>query len=132
VEVLDKVIDTGAALDEARRVLAPDGLVLLVQTVAPEDFEQRAIWNAVASMRDARHTTSPSPKQFSAMVSGGGMDVLREASWEETADPMTTARPAVVRELATMLAAAVAREATSVVRDGALVLARRAALLRRR
>jgi SAM-dependent methyltransferase len=129
--VIDEVIDAGAAIDEACRVLAKGGLLLVVQTVAPEDFEERAIWNAIAGMREARHTSTPSGRQFAAMVSGLRMEVVREAAWEEDADSSATQRPGVADQLALMLAAAAARGATGVVRDGALVVARRASLLRR-
>ena len=129
--VIDEVIDAGAAIDEARRVIAKGGLLLVEQTVAPEDFEDRAIWNAIAGMRDARHASTPSGRQFAAMISGLMMEVVREASWEEDADPSATLRPGVADRLARMLAAAAARGATDVVRDGALVVTRRASLLRR-
>lgn len=131
VDVLDKLIDVGFALDDARRAVAGGGFLLLVQTVSPEDFEQRAVWNAVARMRDPRQTWTPSGKQFAALTSGLGMDRVREAAWEETADPSATLRPETAAALALMLRAAAARGATDVVRDGPLVLDRRAMLLRR-
>lgn len=131
VDVVDKVLDVGFALDDARRAVARGGFLLLVQTVSPEDFVERALWNAVARMRDARLTWTPSGKQFAALASGLGMDRVREAEWEETADPAATLRPGTARELALLLDAAAAREATTVVRDGKLVLERRAVLLRR-
>lgn len=130
-DVMDQVIDTGAALDEARRVLAKGGLLLVAQTIAPEDFEERAIWNAVAGMRDRRHTTTPSPRQFAAMISGLEMETVKDAAWEETCAATAKSRPDCAERLALLVAAAAARGAQGVVRDGALVLARRASLLRR-
>jgi hypothetical protein len=129
--VVDEVIDAGAAFDEACRVTAKGGVVLVEQAVAPEDFEERAIWNAIAGMRDPRHTSTPSARQLAAMVAGLRMEVLREASWEDEADAAATLRPDVADRLAAMVAAAAARGAAAVVRDGALVVPRRASLLRR-
>jgi SAM-dependent methyltransferase len=129
-DVLDEVIDVGFAVDEARRVLAPGGRLLIVQRVAPDDFEQRAVWNAVAVMRDARHTWTPSARQLAAIVSGVKMTLEREAEWEEDVDLLETTRPDMAARLALMRDAAAARGATDVVRDGRLVVARRAVLLR--
>ena len=128
--VLDEVIDAGAAIDDACRAVAKGGLLLVSQQVSPEDFEQRAIWNAIAGMREARHTSTPSPRQYAAMVSGLRMEVVREAAWEEEEAPATL-RPGMSERVAAMLAAAAARGAKDVVRDGAFVVARRASLLRR-
>ena len=129
--VLDQVIDAGSAIDEARRVIDRGGLLLIVQSVAPDDFEQRAIWNAIARMREPRHASTCSGRQFAALVSGCGMEVLREAAWEESADPTQTSRPETARHLALMVGAAVAHGAAEVVREGVLVVSRRASLLRR-
>jgi SAM-dependent methyltransferase len=128
-DVLDKVIDHGAALDEVLRVLAPGGRLVVAQTLAPDDFEERAVWNAIAKMREPRHASSPSSRQVAAMVSGLGLTVLKEAAWEEACDPTVTARSAEAMRLATMLDAAVARGSDHVIRDGKLVLSRRAWLL---
>jgi SAM-dependent methyltransferase len=129
--VIDEVIDTGAAIDDACRAVAKGGLLLVSQQVAPEDFEQRAIWNAIAGMREARHTSTPSPRQYAAMISGLKLEVVREAAWEEDADAPAMLRPGMSERLAAILAAAAARGAKDVVRDGAIVAARRASLLRR-
>jgi hypothetical protein len=131
VEVLDKVIDVGAAADEAARVVAAGGDVVVVQTVAPDDFEQRAIWNALARMRDPRHASTPSSRQLAGIISGLKMEIVRDAVWDEAVDPSETLRPDLADGLALMLAAAAARGATDVVRDGALVVERRAWRLRR-
>lgn len=129
-DVLDEVIDVGFALDEAKRVLAPNGVLLLVQRVAPEDVERRAIWNAVQQMREPRHTWTPSPRQLAAIVSGLRRDTVRDAEWEESLDPRETSRPESASALALMVEAAAARGAEDVARDGRLVVARRAFLLR--
>jgi hypothetical protein len=131
VEVLDKVIDVGAAVDAAMGVVIASGGLVVVQSVAPEDFEQRAVWNAVAKMRDPRHASTPSSRALGGMISGLKMEIVREAIWDEAVDPTLTLRPEMADRLALMLDAAVARGATDVVRDGALVVERRAWLLRR-
>ncbi len=131
VDVLDKLLDVGFAFDDARRAVAGGGFLLVVQTVSPEDFEQRANWNAVARMRDPRQTWTPSGRQFAALSNGLGMDRVRDAAWEETADPLAASRPGTSAQLALLVAAVAARGATGVIRDGMLVLERRAVLLRR-
>jgi hypothetical protein len=131
VEVLDKVIDVGAAIDEAARVVVAGGELVAVQSVAPEDFEQRAIWNAIAKMRDPRHASTPSSRQLAGTIAGLKMEIVGEAIWDETVDATTTLRPDVADRLALMLAAAAARGATDAVRDGKLVVERRAWRLRR-
>lgn len=131
VEVLDKVVDVGPAVDEAARVVVGGGDVVVVQSVAPDDFEQRAIWNAIARMRDPRHASTPSVRQLGAMISGMKMEVVRDAVWDEAVDPTLTLRPEFADRLALMLGAATARAAADVVRDGALVVERRAWRLRR-
>lgn len=131
VEVFDKVIDVGAAVDEAARVVAAGGDLVVVQAAGPEDFDQRALWNAIAKMRDPRHASTPSARQLGGMISGLKMQIVHEAIWDETVDPTLTLRPELADRLALMLAAATARGATDVVRDGALVVERRAWRLRR-
>jgi SAM-dependent methyltransferase len=130
-DVLDKVLDVGTALDEAVRVLAADGALLIVQAAAPEEFEARAAWNAIARMRDPRHAWTPSARQLAAQVSSLRMQAERDAAWEEDADVSATARPDASAELALLAAAASVRQ-DGVVRDGALVCTRRAWLLLRR
>ena len=130
-DVLDKVLDVGTALDDAVRVLAADGALLIAQVAAPEEFEARAAWNAIARMRDARHAWTPSARQLAAQVSSLRMQTQRDASWEEDADVSATARPDASAELALLAAAASVRQ-EGVVRDGALLCARRAWLLARR
>lgn len=131
LDLLDKVLDVGFAVDEARRVLAPGGRLLIVQTVAPDDYEDRAIWNALARMRDPRHTWTATARQTTAMLGGWKMPQEREAEWEESADPRATRRPDAAGSLGRMVDAASGLAAGNVVRDGALVLVRRAFLLRR-
>jgi SAM-dependent methyltransferase len=127
-DVLDKVLDGGTALDEALRVLAPAGALLFTQVVAPEEFEARAVWNALARMRDARHAWTLSARQLAAQVSALRLAAERDSSWEEDVDVSATARPEASAELA-LLAAAAATRHDDVVRDGALVAQRRAWLL---
>lgn len=131
-DVLDEVLDVGFAIDDAWRTVISGASLIVVQTVAPEDYEERAIWNAIARMRDPRHTWTPSSKQLTTLYSGLSMTMKEDAEWDELIDPTTTLRPDVADRLALMVAAAAAREATSVVRDGALVVARRATLLGRK
>jgi SAM-dependent methyltransferase len=130
-DVLDKVLDAGTALDEALRMLAPAGALLLAQVVAPEEFEARAAWNALARMRDARHAWTPSARQLAAQVSGLRLAAERDASWDEDVDVSATLRPEASAELALLCAAAEQRH-DGVVRDGELVAQRRAWLLTRR
>jgi hypothetical protein len=133
-DVLDKVLDVGAAIAEAKRVLvdfdAPR--VLVVQSVAPEDFDDRAAWNAVSRLRDPRHTWALSARQFAVLVGSFGLVVDREADWEETADPSATLRPELAQHLALLLDGVAERGGAGFLRDdGSLVVNRRAVLLRR-
>lgn len=130
-DVLDKVLDAGTALDDALRVLAPAGSLLLVQVVAPEEFEARAAWNAIARLRDLRHAWTPSARQLAAQVSSLRLAAERDAAWDDDVDAAATARPDAAASLALMNAAAAVRQ-RGVVEDGALVAARRAWLLVRR
>jgi hypothetical protein len=132
VDVLDKVIDVGPAVDDAVRLLTADGVLVVVQSVAPDDFEQRAVWNAVARLRDPRQTWTPSARQFATIASGLGLRPDREATWSESVDAATTLRPELATQLASLVADADARSATEVVRDGAFHVVRRAVLLRRK
>jgi len=129
-DVLDKVLDVAFAIDEALRVVVDPATLVVVQTVAPEDFEERAIWNALAKMRDPRHAWTPSARQLAAQISALRMQTVREAAWEESVDPAATLRPDVADRLARMIDAAAARGADDVIRDGAFVASRRAWLLR--
>jgi len=130
-DVFDKVIDVGAAVDAAMEVVICHGELVVVQAVGPDDFEQRAIWNAIARMRDPRHASTPSSRQLGGIISGLKMEIVHEAIWDEAVDPALTLRPEFADRLALMIAAATARGATEVLRDGALVVERRAWRLRR-
>jgi hypothetical protein len=112
-------------------VLAPGGSLLLVQAAAPEEFEARAAWNALARLRDARHAWTPSARQLAAQVSSLPLAAERDAAWDEDVEVAATARPETATSLALMAAAAALRQ-DGVVRDGALVVQRRAWLLVRR
>ena len=130
-DVLGKVLDAGAAFDDVLRVLAPRGSLLLAQAVAPEEFEARAAWNAIARMRDLRHGWTPSSRQLAAQVSSLRLAAEREAAWDEDVDASSTARPETASSLALLCAAAAVRQ-QGVVEGGALLVQRRAWLLVRR
>lgn len=130
-DVFGEVLDAAPVLDEAKRVLGEGALLLVAQSVAPEDYEQRAIWNAVARMRDARRTWSASARQLEAVLSGAKLERLRDASWEETEDAASGEREDARALVAALLADAAARGAKDVVRDGRFVVSRRAWLFRR-
>jgi SAM-dependent methyltransferase len=127
-DVLDAVLDVTPALEEARRVLASGGLLLVVQNVAPDDHAERALWNALARLRDPSRVWTPSAKQLAAVAQGFRMSLVREAQWKEL---LELPRPNGSPPPALLLAESARILGSGMIQDGALVATRRAALHRR-
>ena len=94
VDVLDRVIDPAHSLRAAAESLAPGGRMLLLQTVAPDDFDARAAWNVLARLREPQQTWTPSRRQARAMAAGSGLCRGDEQLWAETVDVLAGTRHA--------------------------------------
>ena len=64
-----------AALAEMRRVMKPEGRILLVDSVGPEDTAAGELHNEVERLRDPSHTTALSLSQFLEMFAAQGLSV---------------------------------------------------------
>ena len=62
------------AIAEAARVLRPDGSLLLVDTVAPEDPALDTFFNAAELLRDPSHVRNCRISEWKRMFTGGGLD----------------------------------------------------------
>lgn len=69
-------------LQEMRRVLKPEGRVLIVDQIAPESFEQTAFMNEIESIRDPSHAISRPPSAFRLMLGAAGLEIEKETLWE--------------------------------------------------
>ena len=83
LDVVDRVLEPAFALRTAAQALAPGGRMVLLQHVAPDDLAARGAWNALARLRDARHTWTPTRRQVRAMAGDAGFALDEEALWED-------------------------------------------------
>jgi SAM-dependent methyltransferase len=67
--------DIAAFVDEVARVLAPGGMVLLVDTTVPEDEELARWLDDVERRRDPSHQRSWTPSRWRAVLSGARLTV---------------------------------------------------------
>lgn len=67
--------DIAAFVDEAARVLAPGGMLLVVDTTVPEDDDLAAWLDDVERRRDPSHQRSWPPSRWRAVVSGARLRV---------------------------------------------------------
>jgi ubiquinone/menaquinone biosynthesis C-methylase UbiE len=68
--------DVPAFLKEARRVLKPDGAIIIADTSSPDDEPDLTNWfNRMESIRDASHQTNYSPSQWRVMMRQAGLQV---------------------------------------------------------
>lgn len=73
--------DVRAALAELARVLRPDGRLLLLDTVAPEDPAGDTLLNAVELLRDPSHVRDWRPSEWLALLRGAGLEAEQRAAW---------------------------------------------------
>lgn len=66
--------DPGAALREAARVLAPGGLFLLSDTIAPEDPARDTFLNCFELLRDSSHVRDHRISEWQAMLRAAGLE----------------------------------------------------------
>jgi ubiquinone/menaquinone biosynthesis C-methylase UbiE len=66
------VADPRNALSEAFRVLRPQGRLLVIDSVAPEDAALDTFMNCVELLRDASHVRNWRPSEWLAMLGGAG------------------------------------------------------------
>ena len=65
-------------LNEAHRVLAPGGRLLVVDTVAPEDLDLDEQLNEIEALRDPSHVRNYRPSEWREMLADAGFESLRE------------------------------------------------------
>lgn len=90
-------VDLPRALAEARRVLRPNGRLLVDDRSVPEDAEADRLQNALDVLHDPSHVRERPPSEWRALLAAAGMHVLRLETYE-TSRPFegfwSTARPA--------------------------------------
>ena len=129
LDVVDRVLEPASALRAAAEALAPGGCLVVVQQVAPDDLDARGAWNALARLRDARHTWTPTRRQVRAVCGDAGFTREAEALWDEPADVAGAFRPETAH-LARLYVASL--ESSGLVSGGALAGRRLALVLRPR
>lgn len=130
--------DVPRILAEARRVLRPEGRLLVVEVAAPSDPVHRATHNAIEARRNPTHVAIRSLEEWRQLLEESGFQLERERvvsveyqleAWldEVAADPGT--REAV----RTMLEASMETDAAGLhvrQRDGSLIFEKQVAFLR--
>lgn len=71
--------DVPAFLSEVHRVLRPNGLFCMVDSVSPESEELIAWQNRVEALRDDSHVYGYPPSQWDAMITAAGFTIARSA-----------------------------------------------------
>jgi ubiquinone/menaquinone biosynthesis C-methylase UbiE len=70
-------------LKEMRRVCAPDGYVLVVDQIAPENIEQAEVMNELEVVRDPSHAASRPLSAFRIMFGAAGLSIVDERVHED-------------------------------------------------
>lgn len=68
-----------AVIGEMLRVIRPDGRLMLVDSLAPESDEKRALFNRIEVIRDPSHTLTLRLTDFLKLFEGLGLDVVRQS-----------------------------------------------------
>lgn len=68
-----------AVIKEMLRVTAPDGRLLIVDTISPEDDKKRALRLRIETLRDPSHTAALRLTDFLKLFDRLGLDVLRQS-----------------------------------------------------
>ncbi len=129
LDVVDGVVHPAFALTAAAEALAPDGRLVLLQQVAPDDIDARGAWNALQRLRDPRHTWTPTRRQVRALASDAGFVRENEALWDEDARMTDSVRPETEALLRTYV---VALESSGLITDGVTSVRRLGLVLRPR
>ena len=74
--------DVPAAAREIRRVLRGDGLLVLIDTFAPEDDELDAFLNRIELLRDPSHVRDRRVSEWTALMAEAAVELEARASWE--------------------------------------------------
>jgi ubiquinone/menaquinone biosynthesis C-methylase UbiE len=77
-QVLHHVPEPLPLLAEMRRVARDEGMVLIVDQVAPERYEEAVAMNELEMTRDPSHAASRPPSAFRTMLPAAGLDIVDE------------------------------------------------------
>lgn len=74
-QMLHHVAEPLPILNELRRVVRPEGAVLIVDQVAPERFEEAVAMSELEKIRDPSHAASRPPSAFRVLAQAAGLEV---------------------------------------------------------
>lgn len=88
-QTIHHVTEPVGIIKEMRRVLAPDGSVLIVDQVAPEHYEAAVAMSALELLRDPSHAVSRPLSGYRTMVGAVGLEIIDERT-SETRDKLSS------------------------------------------
>lgn len=73
-----------AVLAEARRVVRPDGTLVIADIVTSSVADEARLHNALERLRDPTHLRMQSPRELEALIAAAPFEIVYKESWQQT------------------------------------------------
>ncbi len=75
--------DVAAALAEVRRVLRPNGRLIVADVVSSEETDEATLHNSLERLRDPTHVRMFAPSELLGIIHAAGFSVASDETWEQ-------------------------------------------------